>query len=91
MSNTIDRKVVEMRFENGQFESGVAESMSTIDKLKKNLKFDGATKGLEKVNSASRNIDFKKIENAACEAPWCYVQHGRQGCRPGKGHLSGNL
>lgn len=68
MSNTIDQKVVEMRFDNRQFESGAAESMSTIDKLKQKLKFDGATKGLENVNSAANKIDFKKIENTACDA-----------------------
>ena len=34
MSTTIDQKVVEMRFDNKQFESGVQTSMSTLDKLK---------------------------------------------------------
>lgn len=68
MSNTIDQKVVEMRFDNQQFESGAAKSMSTIDKLKQKLKFDGATKGLENVNSAANKIDFKRIENTACDA-----------------------
>ena len=34
MSQTVDNKVVEMRFDNDQFEKGVATSMSTIDKLK---------------------------------------------------------
>ena len=33
MSKTIDEKVVEMRFDNSQFERNVATSMSTIDKL----------------------------------------------------------
>lgn len=33
-STTIDSKVVEMRFDNSKFESGVKESLSTLDKLK---------------------------------------------------------
>ena len=41
MSKTIDEKVVEMRFDNKQFEYNVATSMSTIEKLKKSLKLDG--------------------------------------------------
>lgn len=68
MSNTIDQKVVEMRFDNRQFETAASQSMSTIDKLKQRLKFDGATKGLENVNSAAQKIDFKRIESTACDA-----------------------
>ena len=41
MSNTIDQKVVEMRFDNGQFNSGIKGSMSFIDKLKQSLNFSG--------------------------------------------------
>lgn len=41
MSRTIDDRVVEMQFDNGQFERNVAESMSTIDKLKQSLNFGG--------------------------------------------------
>ena len=34
MSNVVDNRVLEMRFDNAQFERGVATSMSTLDKLK---------------------------------------------------------
>ena len=40
MSRTIDERIVEMRFDNAQFEKNVATSMSTLDKLKKSLKFN---------------------------------------------------
>ena len=46
MSKTIDERVVEMRFDNKQFESNVQTSLSTIEKLKKSLDMDGATNGL---------------------------------------------
>ena len=35
MSKTIDQRVVEMRFDNANFEKNVSTSMSTLDKLKK--------------------------------------------------------
>ena len=47
MSTTIDERVVEMRFDNRQFENNVQTSMSTLDKLKQKLNFNGASKGLE--------------------------------------------
>lgn len=37
MSKTIDERVVEMRFDNKQFESNVQTSLSTIEKLKKSF------------------------------------------------------
>ena len=46
MSRTIDERVVEMRFDNKQFESNVSTSMSTLDNLNKKLKLSGASKGL---------------------------------------------
>ena len=64
MSTTIDEKVVEMRFDNKQFESNVATSMSTLDKLKKSLKFDGASKGLEDINSAAKRVDMNALGSA---------------------------
>lgn len=63
MSNTIDQKVVEMRFDNKNFESNVSTSMSTLDKLKKALKFDGASKGLENINSAVKKCDMSSMSN----------------------------
>ena len=64
MSATIDEKVVEMRFDNKQFESGVSTTMSTLDKLKNSLKLDGAAKGLENVSSAAKNLNLSGIGNA---------------------------
>lgn len=55
MSKKVDERVVEMRFENGQFEKGVAQSTESLNKLKKSLNLEGAAKGLENVNSAAKN------------------------------------
>ena len=63
MSNVIDQRVVEMRFDNRQFESGVSTSMSTLDKLKRALRLDGASKGLENINSAAKKVDMSGLSN----------------------------
>lgn len=62
MSATIDERVVSMRFDNKQFEAGVAESMSTLEKLKAKLDFKGAGKGLEDIGKAASNVDFSPME-----------------------------
>jgi hypothetical protein len=47
MSTVIDQNIVEMRFDNGQFERGVTQSMSSIDKLKSSLNFTNVAKEAE--------------------------------------------
>ena len=64
MSTTIDQKVVEMRFDNQQFEKGIATSMNSIEKLEKSLDLKGATKGLENVESAARNCNMSGLSSA---------------------------
>ena len=63
MSATVDNRVVEMRFDNKNFESNVAQSMSTLEKLKQSLNLTGATKGLEKVDAAAKNINFSDMSS----------------------------
>lgn len=64
MSKTVDERVVEMRFDNKQFESNVQTSMSTIDKLKQKLNFNGASKGLENLNSAANKVNMNGLGSA---------------------------
>ena len=64
MSKTIDQKVVEMQFDNRQFEKNVSTTMSTLDKLKQSLKFTGASKGLENVGNAAKKVDMSGLGNA---------------------------
>lgn len=65
MSQTIENRIVEMQFENKQFESGVQESLSTLDKLKKSLNFDDSAKNLQNFsNSVTKNLDMNGIGSA---------------------------
>lgn len=50
MARTVDSRVVEMKFDNKQFESGVKQSMSTLERLKAALNFKDAGKGLDAFN-----------------------------------------
>ena len=61
MSKTVDERVVEMRFDNAQFEKNVQTSMSTLDKLKQKLNLSGASKGLEEVGSAAKKVDMSGL------------------------------
>ena len=63
MSKTIDERVVEMRFDNSRFERNVQQSMSTLDKLKQSLNLNGAAKGLDSINAASKKFDLSGMEN----------------------------
>lgn len=64
MSKTVDQRVVEMSFDNQNFEKNVKTSLSTIDKLKSSLNFSGMSKGLEEVEKASKNVDFSAMANS---------------------------
>ena len=64
MSKTIDERVVQLQFDNKQFESATATTMSTIDKLKQKLNFTGAGKGLESISSAAKKVDMSGLGTA---------------------------
>ena len=63
MSTTVDNRVTSMTFNNKQFESGVATSLSTLDKLKKGLNLEGSAKGLEGIGAAAKNVTFNGMAN----------------------------
>ena len=66
MSTTVDERVVEMRFDNKQFEHNIQTSLSSLDKLKKSLNLEGAAKGLETVNDAANKCsgNMSPLSNA---------------------------
>lgn len=66
MSN-VDQRIVQMTFDNKEFERNVATSMSTLDKLKAALNFEGSSQSLKSLEKAagdvnlsglSKNVDF---------------------------------
>ena len=61
MSRVIEEQVVEMRFDNQHFEKNIQGTLSTLDKFKEKLRFDGATKGLENINNAASKVDMSPM------------------------------
>ena len=64
MSQEVDERVVEMRFDNAQFEKNVHQTMQSLEKLNDSLQLDGAEKGFEKISDASAKVDFDEMQGA---------------------------
>jgi tape measure domain-containing protein len=62
MAKSVDERVVQMEFDNKQFESGIKTSLNSLDKLKKGLNFDAATKSLANIEKATKNFSVAGIE-----------------------------
>lgn len=63
--SSIDQRIVQMRFDNAQFESGTKQTISTLDRLKAALRLDGATTGLSNISKASEQVDMSAIQLGA--------------------------
>ena len=64
MSQEVDERVVEMRFDNAQFEKNVHKTMQSLEQLNDSLQLDGAEKGFEKISDASAKVDFDEMQGA---------------------------
>ena len=56
--NNIENRIVEMKFDNAQFEVAVAKTMETLDKFKQKLNFEGAGKGIDQLGKATGNYQY---------------------------------
>lgn len=59
-TDNIDTRVVELDFDNRQFEKSAKQSISTLDKLKKSLSFDNVSDSIDKIS-----VSFSKMEVVA--------------------------
>jgi tape measure domain-containing protein len=59
--SSVDNRVVEMEFNNKQFEAGVKETMGSLDALNKSLKMEGASKGLTDVANTVKGFTLGNI------------------------------
>lgn len=66
MPNTVDRRVVEMRFDNKEFQTNVQDTMTILDKLKEKLSFRGAGNDF-KNSGLSDSIEDAKSRFSALE------------------------
>lgn len=61
MSTSVDTRVVEMQFDNASFQKGVAETMSSLDKLSNKLDHPAGFKGLSALSEGISSINFTPI------------------------------
>ena len=59
--SSIDERVVEMQFNNAQFENGIKQTTDSLDKLKKGLELKDASKGFSDLDSASKKVNLSSI------------------------------
>lgn len=64
MSREVDSRVVEMRFDNENFEKNTKKTISSIDRLMEKLQFKGAEKGFEKLDAAAKDMDFTTMQRS---------------------------
>lgn len=63
MPNNIDTRIVEMEFDNAQFERGAKQTLKTLDTLNQSLSFENVAKGAKNLESAFNKLDFTAITN----------------------------
>lgn len=62
--SSIDQRIVEMQFNNSQFERGVKDTMKTLDNLKKNLNLDSSTKSMKELQKAGDSFSLAKMADS---------------------------
>ena len=64
MSQIIDSKVVEMRFDNKEFEANARNTINTLENLKRALNDNLSGEAFENLDRAARNVDLSSIEKS---------------------------
>lgn len=73
----IDERVVQMRFDNKQFEQGVAESLKTLEKLKNSLQLEEASKSLIHLDKTVSMMNFDHLEQSIDKVTNAFTPLGR--------------
>lgn len=63
MSSTVDERIVQMKFDNSQFEENATKTIATLDKLDKGLKFGSTDSGLLNLQGVVNKFNFMSMEN----------------------------
>jgi tape measure domain-containing protein len=61
LMSSIDRRVVEMEFDNAAFEAGIKDTLNSLEALKQGLKLEGVTDGLKALEGAGQGINLDGI------------------------------
>ena len=77
LSASIDNRIVEMQFDNSQFEKGVGKSIKSLEKLKKGLKMDEAAQSLSKLQKIGDSFSLAKIADGIDNLTYRFSWMGR--------------
>lgn len=81
MSNNIDERIVQMEFNNGQFERGIKESSKSLEEFQEKLKFKGATKGLKDLEKATGSFSLESMAQSIANIESRFTNMGLVGQR----------
>ena len=59
--SSVDNRIVQMQFQNSQFEKGVKESLKSVEELEESLKFKDAEKSLESLQKAGNSFSLGRM------------------------------
>lgn len=59
--SSVDERIVDLQFNNQQFEQGVATSLGTLDRLKKGLNLEASSKSLNGLKEAGRSFSLANV------------------------------
>ena len=65
MSTTVDNRIVEMQFDNREFEVNAKASINTLEKLKEELDMSKAARGFDELDGAAKQINLNPLITAA--------------------------
>ena len=57
--SSVDKRIVEMQFDNKQFENGIQTSLRSLEELRKGLKLDSMDSGFKKIGDSLETISSK--------------------------------
>lgn len=78
---SIDERVVQMEFDNKQFEKGVAQSLKSLDALKKGLDLDKSASSLANLEKIANGLDLTGIAEGVEKIASKFTFMGRIGIR----------
>lgn len=65
MSTVVENQVVQMTFDNKEFERNIAASLKSLDRFKDEMEFDDEQRSFKELEKASEAINFDKLNKAA--------------------------
>ena len=63
MAGQVDKRIIQMQFENKQFEKNIAKSQKSVEDLKQAMNFEQTSKGLNKFADGLKNLDLSGLTN----------------------------